>query len=89
MLSDCWTAFCWASVEAVFEQLEAESVGAHFDALELLNRDADAETLHEDKLCPHYAPVSEKVTPRPQWGLAAQANSSPPSTVSSLRALKL
>lgn len=50
------------SVQAVLEQLKPEPVGAHFDALELLDRDADAETLHEGKLCPHYATLSEKVT---------------------------
>ena len=49
-------------VQAVLEQLKPEPVGAHFDALELLDRDADAETLHEGKLCPHYATLSEKVT---------------------------
>ena len=41
------------SIEAVLEQLEAELVGAQFDAFEFLDRDADAKTLHEASFAPH------------------------------------
>lgn len=42
------------SVQAVLEQVEAKVIATQFDALELLDRDADTETLHETSFAPHY-----------------------------------
>lgn len=71
----------------MLEKLESEMIGADFDALEFLDGNTDAKTLHGTSFAPSYAAVSKKVSSH-QCGLASMAINNPPNTVSSLRALK-
>ena len=70
-----------ASVEAVLEQLEAIAVTLQFNAFELLDRDADAKTLHGAGFGPGYASRSKRVTPTAQRCVVSRDNARPISTV--------